>query len=204
MIGPRSSGYRELKSEDGDAARAFQQDEVVLGQPSMFKEGVPRGHPGAGEGGGLLEGEVLRDLDEPVFMTDDHLREHAVDRAASGRCVRKRARSSVHPTSEEDPGHAIPDFEAADAGSYADHLPRTVRERHEAGSRTPAAVLRLEDRKVSPIQGRGSHTDQDFVGARNGAVHFLHHEGHLAVDHVELVLPHGWGLSTGGRAWNRE
>ena len=88
---------------------AQNEDRVAGFDPPGGDDGIPGGDAGAGQGGGLLEAEVLGDLDHALFPKQNLLGERAVDVAAESAFELFRCGIAVEPVLEKDAGDAIAD-----------------------------------------------------------------------------------------------
>lgn len=77
-----TTGLGELESKDGDTTGTLGEDELAGLEGLEAVEGIPRGHTGAHEGGGLNVVEVGGGADDAVLVEDAVLAESAVENTA--------------------------------------------------------------------------------------------------------------------------
>jgi hypothetical protein len=155
----------ELKGEDGDAAGTEDQQGLARLDLAQLDHDVPGGERRAGQGGGLLVGEVLGDRQHAVLREDRVLAEQAVDRAAQGARHGLGGDAARGPALEKAADDAVARVEAGYARADLDHLARPVRVGDARIDDAPGR--RVQDvQEVAVVDRVGAQTDQHLSWAR--------------------------------------
>ena len=131
---PGSGEPGELDGEDRDAAGPLGQHGVAGLDPPADDQRVPGRERRAGQGGGLLEAEMLGDADQAVLGKHDFLGEHAVDLAAQGGAGLGLVELAADPGGHEVGRDPIAGLEPGRPRAGRDHLAGPVRERESSAA----------------------------------------------------------------------
>ena len=156
----------ELQGEDRDAAGALHQHRVA-GLELPISTSACQAVTAAQ--GSVAPSSKLRpagSIDDAVLFQHGQLGQHAVDRAAHRRGLRRLVDGAAEPFLHEAAGDPVADLDAADAGPDRDHFAGAVRQRDQVGLGRGAGVLRLDREQVAVVERRGAHPHQHLAAGR--------------------------------------
>ena len=184
----RAEHHAELKCKDGNAAGSLHQHGLAGLQAALADQGLPGGERGAGQRRGLLVGQVLGRVHQPLLIEAHILGKHSVDVAAELPDARGLVEIAAEPALPEGAEHPVADLGPRHALADGDDHADAVRGRHK-GEREFEGVGASDHVGVAVVERHCAGADHHVAETR-----FRHRpinqfemvEAELAVDHDRL------------------